>query len=526
MNVLKLATAGSVDDGKSTLIGRLLYDTQSLTTDRVEAVARASKRKGLDFLDLSLLTDGLVAEREQGITIDVAHIYFHTPKRKFILADTPGHIEYTRNMITGASNAELAIILIDARKGVVEQTYRHFFINTLLRVPHVIVCVNKMDLVDYSEEVFYKIAADFQKLASKVVREDSDNDTREDTDNGTDSLSSGEGKGGAKNTSSTSEGQGGEAKITFLPVSALNGDNIATLSSKMPWYIGKPLLEILESVDTEKDLNQLPARFPVQYVIRRDDKDFKDYRGYAGKVISGTFKVGDRVTILPNQIESTITEIRLFENTQNEAFTHDSVAISLADEIDVSRGSMIVKKVISGDTQNGNSDNGAVVREDSDNGKKLSVRTLTTAQENSPSPLGLGVGAEILISKDLQAKICWLNENAYRQGTTFILKHGTTEVKAKIQEISYKVDIENFKELSVGTLTTADELFVETQTTASDEFDEPTKINDIKLNDIVKVKIKTAQPIFYDKYADNKANGTFILIDSQTNATVAVGFLE
>jgi sulfate adenylyltransferase subunit 1 len=501
MNVLKLATAGSVDDGKSTLIGRLLYDTQSLTTDRVEAVARASKRKGLDFLDLSLLTDGLVAEREQGITIDVAHIYFHTPKRKFILADTPGHIEYTRNMITGASNAELAIILIDARKGVVEQTYRHFFINTLLRVPHVIVCVNKMDLVDYSEGVFYKIAADFQRLASKVVREDSDN--------------------GKQTLSMVENLENGLNNISFLPVSALNGDNIATLSSKMPWYIGKPLLEILESVDTEKDLNQLPARFPVQYVIRRDDKDFKDYRGYAGKVISGTFKVGDRVTILPNQIESIITEIRFFEDTQNEAFTHDSVAISLADEIDVSRGSMIVKKVVSEDTQNGNSDNSAVVREDSDNGK---------AAENSPSPVGkgLGVGAEILISKDLQAKICWLNENAYRQGTTFILKHGTTEVKAKIQEISYKVDIENFKELSVGTLTTATEANSLSFGGAvhTEGWGEAHKINDIKLNDIVKVKIKTAQPIFYDKYADNKANGTFILIDSQTNATVAVGFLE
>lgn len=423
MNVLKLATAGSVDDGKSTLIGRLLYETQSLTKDRLEAVDKASKRKGLDFLDLSLLTDGLVAEREQGITIDVAHIYFQTDKRKFILADTPGHIEYTRNMITGASNSELSIILIDARKGVIEQTYRHCFINTLLRVPNIIVCVNKMDLVDYSEEVFYKIAADFQRLAEN-------------------SLAYGKGWNGAA--------------ITFIPVSALNGDNITSLSEKTAWYAGKPLLEILEEVDTEKDLDKLPARLPVQYVIRQNNEDFTDYRGYAGKVVSGTFSVGDKVTILPNQLESTITEIHLFENRLNQAVTHDSVAISLADEIDISRGSMIIK--------------------------------------SNQSPL---------ISKDLQAKICWLNETPYRTGTTFILKHGTNEVKAKIQLISDKVDIEGFGLVNEDSI-----------------------VGGIALNDIVKVSIRTAQPIFFDYYADNKANGTFILIDSQTNATVAVGFLE
>ncbi len=490
MNVLKLATAGSVDDGKSTLIGRLLYDTQSLTDDRLEAVAKASKRKGLDFLDLSLLTDGLVAEREQGITIDVAHIYFHTNKRKFILADTPGHIEYTRNMVTGASNSELSIILIDARKGVVEQTYRHFFINTLLRVPHIIVCVNKMDLVDYSEEVFYKIAADFQKLASKVIGE---NTQGANTNNGekvvSEDTQNRNSDNGRNFPSPMERGAGGEA-ITFIPVSALNGDNIASLSEKMSWYIGKPLLEILEEVDLQKDVNSLPARFPVQYVIRRDDKDFKDYRGYAGKVISGTFKVGDRVTILPNQIESTITEIRLFENTLNQAFTYDSVAISLADEIDVSRGSMIIKKIVSEDTDNGE-------------------ETLPTAERSDN--FGNGLEGNILINKDLQANICWLNENPYRAGTTFILKHGTAEVKAKIQEINYKVDIENFE-------------LPPTQTTAK-EFETPSMLNDIKLNDIVKVNMRTAQPIFYDKYADNKANGTFILIDAQTNATVAVGFL-
>jgi sulfate adenylyltransferase subunit 1 len=436
MNVLKLATAGSVDDGKSTLIGRLLYDTHALTKDRLEAVAKASKRKGLDFIDLSLLTDGLVAEREQGITIDVAHIYFHTNKRKFILADTPGHIEYTRNMITGASNAELSIILIDARKGVVEQTYRHFFINILLRVPNIIVCINKMDLVDYSEEVFYKTASDFQKLSQATL---------------------------AKFQTFP------KFNLNFIPISALHGDNITHLSKKMPWYIGKPLLEILEEVDTDKDWNSLPARFPVQYVIRRDDKEFPDYRGYAGKVISGTFQVGDKVTILPNQLESTITEIRLFEDTSYQAFAHDSVAISLADEIDVSRGSMIVK--------------------------------------SSELPI---------IAQELQAKICWLSESPYRVGTTFVLKHASSEVKAKIQEISYKADMGNFRLVDENTSDNAVE----------DEFNEPIKINEIKLNDIVKVNIRTSQPIFYDLYAENKANGAFILIDSQTNATVAVGFLE
>ncbi len=443
MNVLKLATAGSVDDGKSTLIGRLLYDTHSLTKDRLEAVEKASKRKGLDFIDLSLLTDGLVAEREQGITIDVAHIYFHTNKRKFILADTPGHIEYTRNMITGASNSELSIILIDARKGVVEQTYRHFFINVLLRVPNIIVCINKMDLVNYSEEVFYKIASDFQKLSQAAL---------------------------AKFNTLP------KFNLSFIPISALHGDNIAHSSKRMSWYIGKPLLEILEEVDTDKNWNSLPARFPVQYVIRRDDKEFPDYRGYAGKVISGTFKVGDKVTVLPNQLESTITEIRLFEDTLPQAFAHDSVAISLANEIDVSRGSMIVKSEKSGKHIDGN----------------------------------------ILISKNLQAKICWLSENPYRVGTTFILKHASSEVKAKIQEISYKVDMENFRVVDENT----------SDNTAADEFNEPIKINEIKLNDIVKVNIRTSQPIFYDLYAENKANGAFILIDSQTNATIAVGFLE
>jgi sulfate adenylyltransferase subunit 1 len=261
----------------------------------------------------------------------------------------------------------------------------------------------------------------------------------------------------------------------------LHGDNITNLSEKMSWYIGKPLLEILEEVDTDKDWNSLPARFPVQYVIRRDDKEFPDYRGYAGKVISGTFQVGDKVTILPNQLESTITEIRLFEDTLNQAFAHDSIAISLADEIDISRGSMIVK--------------------------------------NEEKPL---------ISKDLQAKICWLSENPYRVGTTFILKHASSEVKAKIQEINYKVDIENFGQVGspMGTQTTANSSLPEGGAVPTEGWGGAEKPHEIKLNDIVKVNIRTAQPIFYDLYADNKANGAFILIDSQTNATVAVGFLE
>ena len=271
MEVLKIATAGSVDDGKSTLIGRILYDTKSLTSDKLEAIEKTSKQRGYDYLDFSLATDGLVAEREQGITIDVAHIYFSTKKKSYIIADTPGHVEYTRNMVTGASTSQASIILIDARKGVIEQTNRHFFINNLLRIKDVVVAINKMDLVDYSEETYNKIKADFTELMSKRDYQDQ--------------------------------------KITFIPVSALKGDNVVNKTDKMPWYKGEALLEHLEQLDKTDIFNIGTPRFPVQYVIRPKTEDFHDFRGYAGKVYGGNLTVGDDIVVLPSQTKSKIKDI-------------------------------------------------------------------------------------------------------------------------------------------------------------------------------------------------------------------------
>ncbi len=308
MDILKIATAGSVDDGKSTLIGRLLYETQSITKDKIEALEAASKRKGLDFTDLSLLTDGLIAEREQGITIDVAHIYFNTPTRKYIIADTPGHFEYTRNMITGASNATVAIILVDARNGVSEQTKRHFYINTLLRMEHIIVAVNKMDLAGYSEERFEEIRQDFIETVGK----------------------------------SDFEAQ----QIHFIPLSSLYGDNITTHSDKMAWYKGEALLEILEKMENRRALSSaagIPARMGVQQVIRPKTEEYHDFRGYAGRVGSGVFKPGDQVIALPSGQISTIDQILRFTDTLSEALAGDSVCLTLKDDIDISRGNMLAK---------------------------------------------------------------------------------------------------------------------------------------------------------------------------------------
>lgn len=303
--VLRIATAGSVDDGKSTLIGRLLYETNSITTDKLLAIEESSRRKGLGYTDLSLLTDGLVAEREQGITIDVAHIYFSTPKRKFIIADTPGHIEYTRNMVTGASNADVSIVLVDARNGIAEQTHRHLYISNLLKVPKVIVCVNKMDLVDYSEERFNEVVDDFKALL--------DNQTF-------DKLS-----------------------VDFIPVSSLHGENIASGNKQMAWYKGANLLDKLESLEVHPDSNNRPARFPVQLVIRPKSEDFHDYRGYAGKVASGVFSKGDIVKALPSGLSAKIESIDQFEHTLEQAEATQSVTIRLDRDIDISRGDMLVK---------------------------------------------------------------------------------------------------------------------------------------------------------------------------------------
>ena len=352
--LIKIATAGSVDDGKSTLIGRLLYDTGSLTTDKLEAIEKTSRQRGFDYLDFSLATDGLVAEREQGITIDVAHIYFNTNKTNFIVADTPGHVEYTRNMVTGASTSQVAIILIDARKGVIEQTYRHFFISNLLRLSHVVVAINKMDLVGYDEDVFLKIKADFEALVEK-----SNFNTEQ---------------------------------ITFIPISALKGENIAKKSSEMPWYVGNTLLDHLEVLEPEDLQEQAFARFPVQYVIRPKTDNFHDFRGFSGKLYGGNLQVGDQVTILPSFTESKIKSIQLFGQELDVAVPGASITITLEDEVDISRGDMIVKS------------------------------------SELPSS-----------EKSITATICQVNHKPLRIGEKYTLQHGVNRVLARVESIQSKI---------------------------------------------------------------------------------------
>ena len=350
MEVLKIATAGSVDDGKSTLIGRLLYDTQSLTTDKLEAIEKSSKQKGYDYLDFSLATDGLVAEREQGITIDVAHIYFSTAKKSYIIADTPGHVEYTRNMVTGASTSQVSIILIDARKGVIEQTYRHFFINNLLRVKDVIVAVNKMDLVDYSEEVYNKIKADFQALNEKSAYK--------------------------------------EQNVSYIPLSALTGDNVVDTLGKMPWYTGQTILQHLEGLESKDIYDNGKARFPVQTVIRPKTEEYHDFRGYAGKLYGNNIKVGDAVTVLPSLTESTVTNIHFFDKQYDEATVGSSITIELENDINVTRGDMIVKS-------------NEVPR----------------------------------IEKDITTTVCWMDSKKLVAGAKYYVQHNTNRVLAKIDSV-------------------------------------------------------------------------------------------
>ncbi|MCG8207200.1 sulfate adenylyltransferase subunit 1 [Tenacibaculum finnmarkense] len=351
MNVLKIATAGSVDDGKSTLIGRILYDTKSLTDDKLEAIEAKSKQRGFDYLDFSLATDGLVAEREQGITIDVAHIYFSTPTTSFIIADTPGHIEYTRNMVTGASNSQASIVLIDARNGVVEQTYRHFFINTLLRVKDVVIAVNKMDLVDFSEDKFNEIKKEIQDLASKSGYENQ--------------------------------------QLTFIPISALKGDNVVKSSTKTPWYKGETLLNHLENLEFEDVSQTSQTRFPVQTVIRPKTEQYHDFRGYAGKIYGGDLAVGDAVTVLPSQTTSTIKSIHFFDKEYQKATQGSSITITLEDNINISRGDMLVK----------------------------------TTQEPT-------------VAKQLNATICWMDKTPLQASSKYIIKHGVNEVQAKITALT------------------------------------------------------------------------------------------
>jgi sulfate adenylyltransferase subunit 1 len=354
MELLRFTTAGSVDDGKSSLIGRLLYDSKAIFMDQLEAIETASKRRGEEQVNLALLTDGLRAEREQGITIDVAYRYFATPKRKFIIADTPGHIQYTRNMVTGASTSNLALLLIDARNGVVEQTKRHAYIASLLNIPHMIVCVNKMDMINYDKEVFEKIQLTFKQNTSKLDIQD----------------------------------------IRFIPISALKGDNVVNLSANMDWYKGPTLMHVLENIQIDKDYNLVDGRFPVQYVIRPNSKEFPDYRGYAGRMFGGVFHKGETVTVLPSGIESKIKTIDTHDGELNEAISSQSVTITLEDDIDISRGDMIVQK------------------------------------NNEPKA-----------GQNLELLICWLNEQPLVLNKKYHLKHTTNDVKCIIKKIIHKVNI-------------------------------------------------------------------------------------
>ncbi|MGY3052103.1 sulfate adenylyltransferase subunit 1 [Pedobacter sp. UYEF25] len=359
MNILKFFTAGSVDDGKSTLIGRLLFDTDSILTDQLEAL-RASNRKNDDgSIDLAILTDGLRAEREQGITIDVAYKYFQTEKRKFIIADTPGHIQYTRNMVTGASTANLAIILIDARNGVVEQTIRHSYLVSLLGIKHVVLCINKMDMVNYSQDAYNEILSTYKKLAEKLRLVD----------------------------------------VTYIPVSALKGDNIVQNSMNMPWFKGDSLLHFLETVDTDHLENSKRARMPVQWVIRPQTEDLPDYRGYAGRILSGTFSVGDAVTILPSNVKTTVKKIDFFEENLKEAKAGQSIVIHLQDNLDISRGDTIV--------------NSSALPED---------------------------------SKQIEADICWMDTKPLDPSITYTLQHNSKKTRCKIVDILHKVDINTLEE--------------------------------------------------------------------------------
>ena len=412
MQLLRFTTAGSVDDGKSTLIGRLLYDSKSIFEDQLEAVEEASRSRGNEEVNLALLTDGLRAEREQGITIDVAYRYFATPKRKFIIADTPGHIQYTRNMVTGASTADLAVILVDARHGIMEQTVRHTYIASLLAIKQVVVCVNKMDLMDFSQEVFDKIVADYKSMAVSI-----------ELDN-----------------------------VTFIPISAKLGDNVVNKSENMPWYTGKALLDFLETVQLPTEAEDR-LRLPVQYVIRPISSKFPDFRGYAGRLAEGSLKVGDKVKVYPSEMTSTVTGIYLGEKELETAVTPESVDVTLADDIDISRGDVIV-----------------------------SVS-----------------GVQPMMEQDILLNVCWFRNSALQQGKKYVIRHATGKTLGIVKEIEYKIDI-NTRE----------------------------KIYDVEklvMNDIARVRIRTAEPLIYDYYKSNRTMGSLIFVEEGTNDTVGAGMI-
>lgn len=413
MDLLRFITAGSVDDGKSTLIGRLLYDSKNILSDQLEQLAKVSVNKNAGEIDLALLTDGLRAEREQGITIDVAYRYFSTPKRKFIIADAPGHVQYTRNMITGASNAELIIILIDARQGVVEQTRRHSIIASLLKIPHVVVAVNKMDLVGYSQDVFNNIIIEYQAVAKQL----------------------------------------GLNKVSFFPISALDGDNIVDRSTHTAWYEGPSLLEFLEDVKLEEDEDLLNPRFQVQYVIRPQSPELHDYRGYAGKVQSGIYKVGDEVVVLPAGITTRISALETGGIEVSEAFAPQSIVMHLADDIDVSRGDTIARI------------------------------------DNVPQ-----------VSNELEVLLCWMDDKPLIKGNKYYLQHRTRTVRAVIRDVQYKLDVNTLQKQDVT--------------------------DTVKLNEVVRVTIKTSSPVVADSYEKLPSNASAILIDETSNSTVAAVLIQ
>jgi bifunctional enzyme CysN/CysC len=411
--LLRVATAGSVDDGKSTLIGRLLHDSKAILEDQLEAVQRTSLERGDARLDLALLTDGLRAEREQGITIDVAYRFFATSRRSFILADTPGHVRYTRNMVTGASTADLALVLIDARQGVLEQSRRHAFIASLLRVPHVVALVNKMDLVDHDEATFERIAEDFRAFARRMGAHD----------------------------------------VDAIPISALHGDNVVERSVALSWYDGPPLLQYLEEVDVARDrLEHAHARLPVQYVVRPHDDTHHDYRGYAGRVVGGSLRVGEDVVVLPSGARSRIVGIDTFDGPLDEAGPALSVTVRLADDLDVSRGQVLAAP-----------------------------------------------GAPPTVARELTADVCWLDERALRVGGRYLVKAATRITRATVAGLEHAIDV--------------------------DTLEQDASAETLELNDIGRVRLRTAEPVAVDTYAENRTTGAFILIDEATNATVAAGMV-
>jgi bifunctional enzyme CysN/CysC len=410
--LLRFATAGSVDDGKSTLIGRLLYDTKQIFQDQLEAIERTSESRGDTYTDLALLTDGLRAEREQGITIDVAYRYFATPRRSFIIADTPGHPQYTRNMVTGASTADLAVVLVDARKGVLEQSRRHAFIASLLRVPHIVVAVNKMDLVGFDEVVYDQIVEEFTGFASKLEIAD----------------------------------------LSAIPVSALHGDNIVDRSEHMPWYDGPSLLYHLEHVHIASDRNLIDCRLPVQWVVRPMSEEHHDYRGYAGQIASGVFKPGDEVVVLPSGVETRIAAIESLDGPVEEAYPPLSVTLLLEDPVDISRGDFICRP------------------------------------HNQPHPV-----------REVEAMVCWLSERPLSARGRYTLKHTSRQVRAVVEELRYRVDV---------------------NTLHRDE-----SATELGLNEIGRLHLRTSAPLLADDYRRNRATGAFILIDEDTNDTVGAGMM-